>query len=182
VHSIGELADLARLQLAKLQQVNPGAGTQAYPGNPQSGWAAEPQAGPLPGYAQQPQAGPVGGGWGGRNWSTRGSDFDDNPLTDGIEGAIADVALGAAAKFIGRAISRRVQRTVNERVIPTLAAKQEPMLREQIAIAERYPEIRACMTDQVVFLDGGTRVLPIPSLNTLTMQQADVLVAQLRTS
>jgi hypothetical protein len=54
------------------------------------------------------------------------------------------------------------------------------MLRTQIAIAERHPDLRACLTDQVIFLDGGSRTLPMPKLNTITVEQADAMVAQLR--
>jgi hypothetical protein len=89
--------------------------------------------------------------------------------------------MGAATKFIGRAIGRRVKRAYEERVMPAMAAKQEAMLREQIAIAERHPDLRACLTDQVVFLAGGSRVLPITGLiGRLTVEQSDALVAQLR--
>ena len=95
----------------------------------------------------------------------------------------------AATKFIGRAIGRRVKRAYDERVAPAMAAKQqamadrqEAMLREQIAIAERHPDLRACLTDQVVFLAGGSRVLPMSGLTRgITLEQADAVVAQLRT-
>jgi hypothetical protein len=89
--------------------------------------------------------------------------------------------MDAATKFIGRAIGRRVKRAYEEKVVPAAAAKQEAMLREQIAIAERYPELRACLTDQVIFLAGGSRVLPMSSVTGgITLEQADALVAQLR--
>ena len=127
------------------------------------GWAGEPQAGPPQGI----------GGWAGR---TRG--YDDSPV-DSIDQAIGDVALGAAARFIGRAVSKRVQRAMTERVMPTVLTNQEATLRAQIAIAEQHPDIRACMTDKVIFLAGGSRVLPMPNLATLTTEQADALVAQL---
>ena len=172
VHAISELAAMASNQLAQAQQ--------GFPAGPQQGYQAQPQAGPQPGWAQEPQAGPPPGSrWSGRS-GRFGGGFDDNPITDGIEGAIADVALGAAARFIGRAVSRRMQQTMNDRVLPTLAANRETMLRQQIAIAERYPGIRACMTDKVIFLEGGSRVVPMPNLVTLTMPQADALVAQLQ--
>jgi hypothetical protein len=58
-----------------------------------------------------------------------------------------------------------------------VAAKQDAMLREQIAIAERYPDLR---TDNVVFLAGGHRVVPMSSLRGFTLEQADAVVAQLR--
>jgi hypothetical protein len=69
----------------------------------------------------------------------------------------------------------------SDRVAPIMAAKQEAMLREQIAIAERHPDLRACLTDQVIFLAGGSRVLPMAGvIRRLTVEQSDALVAQLR--
>ena len=89
--------------------------------------------------------------------------------------------MGAAAKFVGRAIGRRVKRAYDERVGPAMAARQEAMLREQIAIAERHPDLRACLTDKVIFLAGGSRVLPMSSVTRgITLEQADALVARLR--
>ena len=88
--------------------------------------------------------------------------------------------MGMAARFIGRAISRKMQDKVSQ-ALPAMMAKQEAMLREQIAIAERHPDLRACLTDKVIFLAGGSRVLPMPNLaRSLTIDQADALVAQLR--
>jgi hypothetical protein len=95
--------------------------------------------------------------------------------------------MDAATKFVGRAISRRLKRAVDERVAPAMAARQEAMarqqgiLREQIAIAERYPDLRACLSDKLVFLAGGRRTVPMPrDLSGLTMAHADAIVAQLR--
>jgi hypothetical protein len=67
--------------------------------------------------------------------------------------------MDAATKFIGGAIGRRVKRAYEERVVPAVSAKQDAMLREQIAIAETIPDLRACLTDNVVFLAGGNRVV-----------------------
>jgi hypothetical protein len=171
VHSIQELAALARGRM--------GGQPPGTPGAPQQGYAAEPQQGPLPGYAAEPRSGPLPGSQPGRS-----SGFPRNPIGDGlssIEDDIAGVALTAATKFIGRAIGRRMQRTLNERVQPALAAKQEAMLREQVAIAEKYPSLRACLTDQVVFLAGGSRVLPMAGLTgMITVAQADAVVARLQ--
>jgi hypothetical protein len=94
---------------------------------------------------------------------------------------VTDIVMTAATKFIGRAIGRRVKRAYDERVAPAMAAKQESRLREQIAIAERHPDLRACLTDQVVFLAGGSRVLPMSGITRgITLEQADAVVAQLR--
>ena len=176
VHSISELAALAQMQLDKL------AGGAPQQGAGQQGWNAEPRSGPVPGWAAEPQAGPPrgSGGWAGRgSWGGRTGDYYGDSPVDAIDQVIGDVALGAAARFIGRAVSKRVQQTMNDRVIPALAQRQN-LLREQIAIAQQHPDIRACMTDHVIFLAGGSRVLPMPNLGTLTAQQADMLVAQLQ--
>jgi hypothetical protein len=168
VHAIGELAAIARTRLNQVQPGQPGVA-------PQQGWAAEPQAGPVPGRGGR--SGPGLGNWPGRNRT-----FDDSPGSGNIADDIAGVVAGEAMKFIGRAVARRVQRTVTERVMPTIAANQETVLREQIAVAEKYPGLRACLTDNVVFLAGGSRVLPMPNLAALSMQQADSIVTQLRES
>jgi len=74
-----------------------------------------------------------------------------------------------------------MRRAYSERVVPAMAARQEAMVRQRMAIAERQPDLRACLTDQVVFLAGGTRVLPLASaLAVRTVEQSDALVAQLR--
>ena len=97
------------------------------------------------------------------------------------------LVMDAATKFVGRAISRRLKRAIDERVTPAMAARQEAMarqegmLREQIAIAERHPDLRACLSDKLVFLAGGRRTVPMPrDLSGLTMAHADAIVAQLR--
>jgi hypothetical protein len=176
VHSISELADLARLQLSQMQQA--GGQQQAGQAGPQQGWEAEPQAGPMPGYGRQPQAGPFPGRGQGGNTGVPGFGMPDS-----IGDAVADLAMGAAGAFIGRAIGRRVQRAMTERVLPAMAnsgANRQAMLQQQIAVAERYPDLRACMTDKVVFLADGSATAPMPNLATVTLQQADALVAQLR--
>jgi len=138
----------------------------------------------VPGYAQQPRPGPPGGWRGIRSRARGGSDGIDlglGDLGDDIAGAAMGVAAGAAAKFIGRAIGRKVQAAMNDRVLPAMAARQQEVLQTQIAIAERHPDLRACLTDKVIFLVGGSRVLPMPNLaRLLTVDQADALVAQLR--
>ena len=116
------------------------------------------------------------------NWPRSSGMSSDSPsdalasLGDDIAGA----AMGAAARFIGRKIGRKVQDRL-EQAMSTVAAKQQDTLQQQIAIAERHPDLRACLTDKVVFLAGGSRTVPMPDLGpTLTVERADALVAQLR--
>jgi hypothetical protein len=187
VHSVEELAAMARTQLGESPPGYPPSppGYASPPGYPAAasgfpeaplGYPAGPPPeswqgpGPPPGYTGQQRPGPRSSSGGTGDGSS--SSFEDD---------LAGIALTAATRFIGRAIGRRVKRAYEERVVPAMAAKQEAMLREQIAIAERHPDLRACLTDQVVFLAGGSRVLPMAGLiGRLTVEQSDALVAQLR--
>jgi hypothetical protein len=100
-----------------------------------------------------------------------------------VDDQIADAAIGAATRFIGRRLGRKMQQAYTERLQPAMAAmtaKQEHMARETAAIAERHPGLRACLTDKVIFLAGGSRTVPLGNLSgSLTVEQADALVAQL---
>ena len=188
---------MARARLGQAGLSQPGQPGPPQPGpasGAQPGWAAEPQAGPVPGaqpgWAGQPQAGPQPG-WaaepqagslpGSSRWQGRSRPAADLDLGDGsIEDDIAGAAIGMAARFIGRAISRRVQDKLAQQVLPAMAARQEGALRQQVEIAERHPDLCACLTDHVIFLAGGSRTEPMPNIMTVTVEQADALVARLR--
>jgi hypothetical protein len=181
------------------QQGTPGAGPGA---QQQPGWAADPQpmggGGQQPGWAADPQ--PIGPGtqqpqpgWaanprpmsGSGNWSRSSGSVPTTPsdalasLGDDLAGAVGAAAAGAAARFLSRKIGRKVQDRLDQ-AMSTVAAKQQDTLQQQITIAERHPDLRACLNDQVVFLAGGSSTLPMPNLGTVTVEQADALVAQLR--
>jgi hypothetical protein len=120
--------------------------------------------------------------WGGR----RDYGYDsgiDNPLGD-----IGDAVLGGVFGFAGRAIGRRMKKAFEEKVMPAMEARSaqaqqqwEQSKAEQDAIVARYPELRSCTKDQVVFLDGGSRTVPVSEIKMpVTLAQADSIVAQLR--
>jgi hypothetical protein len=121
-----------------------------------------------------------------KNWERAG--FAAELLSD-PGGAAIDAALG----FAGRAIGRRVKKAVNEQVVPTMQAKAAQAQAakadqqfvqaqaDQDGIVARYPELRACTRDQVVFLDGGSRTVPVSDIATREgLTQADAVVARLR--
>jgi len=152
---------VGRVRMSELQQRLPGTSQQ----------------GPVPGYLQEPRPGPLPGPGGRRGFSpTRRSGSDDTSPEDDLAGLV----LTETARFVGRVIGRLLQRTYTERVLPALAARGEEMLRTQIAIGDKYPDLCACFTDRVIFLAGGRRVLPLPDLSAITVEQADALVATLR--
>lgn len=189
VHSIAELAALARAQLG----LPPGGFSPGQPGQPGGvpGYLQEPQPGQpgsVPGWMQEPQPGQPGDVPGYRQEPRPGqpSRFPRSPGSDSRDFSLgedlAGLAMSEAAKFIGRRIGRRMQRAYTERIVPAVQAQAGDRLRTQIAIAEKHPDICACLDDNLVFLAGGQAVLPMPNLNTLSMEQADAMVASLRQS
>jgi hypothetical protein len=64
--------------------------------------------------------------------------------------------------------------------MPTVMANRDAAFKAQIEVADKYPDLRACTTDKLIFMAAGTHVAPLPSLGALTVEQADALVAALR--
>jgi hypothetical protein len=168
VHAITELADIARANLARMQPQS------QMPSQSQNGWEAEPVAGPPPGPGGI-RSGLLGGGM--QMPGRRGRFGYDVP--DSAGDLVGDVIGGVAAQFIGRAIQRKVEQTVTNRVMPAMN-QAAAHWQNQIAVAEKYPSLRACMTDRVAFLDGGYVTAPLPDLNQITVAEADALIAQLQ--
>jgi len=147
----------------------------------QAGYQAGPQPTQQPGYQGGPGPGYPSEPWQSQPPPRRTSGWDSISDASSLEEGIVDAVLGGATKAIGRAIGRRMRQAYNERLAPAMAARQESVLRERIAIAQRHPDLRACLSDQVIFLVGGTRVLPLASaMRVQTVEQSDALVAQLR--
>ena len=174
------------------QYVEPGSSDQSrYPQSGSSDPAqhqqppsspAPPPLGQQPGYYGVPQSGYQGQPWQDQSPSRPRRLFGSEEIvSDTFEGAIGEVVLGAATKALGGVIGRRMRRAFEEKVVPAMAARQESMARNRMSIAERHPDLRACLNDQVVFLAGGTRTIPLAqAMAVRTPEQSDALVAQLR--
>ena len=94
---------------------------------------------------------------------------------------IANFGTGAAAGAFGQAIGNRLARAYAERIVPAMQAQLQQAQGEQAAIIERYPDLRGCWHDQVLFLAGGSKTLPAAEIHwPITLAQADALVARLR--
>jgi hypothetical protein len=111
-------------------------------------------------------------------------DFGGDNIAEDIGGAVFGAALG----FAGRAIGNRMKKAFEDKVVPAMQARAaqaqqqwEQSKAEQDAIVARYPELRGCMKDEVIFLDGGRRTVPVSELKQpVTLAQADAIVARLR--
>jgi len=152
-----------------------------------------------PGFPTQPYQPPVSGpapGYQGPDYPSQRRGPTSGPLMDGVFGddpvqEIAGAVLGAAFKFAGRGIGKKMQKAYEERIAPAVAAQAakaaqarqqwQPSPADQIAIVQRYPDLRGCMRDQVVFLAGGSRTMPISEIRMpITLAQADAIVNRLR--
>ena len=111
-------------------------------------------------------------------------DFDGDSVADDVGAALVVTAFG----FAGRALAKRVKRAYDAKLAPAMEAKAalwrqqwEQSKAEQDTIVARYPELRGCMKDKVVFLDGGSKTAPVKELKVpVTLAQADEVVARLR--
>jgi hypothetical protein len=180
VHTIREMLDMmtmAREQAIQRAQGRghnvPGAGPEPAPrpGFRVLGEGESPDA-PRPGHFGLPPSRPG-----------RGPDIDFDS-TGNIVDDIASAAMAAGLSMFGRAIGKRVQKAFEERVMPTIQQRAEQSQQrgeqsqqELAQVAERYPDLRVCQDDQVVFLEGGHASVP---LSEVTMAQADTVVARLR--
>lgn len=105
---------------------------------------------------------------------------DDNPYEEPGE-AIAGAVLSAAFGMVGRAIGKRVKRAFEDRVLPAVQEQQGKSRAEEEAIVARHPQLRGCLRDEVLFLEGGHRSIPISDLQwPVTLAQADMIVARLQ--
>jgi len=180
VHTIREMLDMMTMARDQAMQRArgrghdaPGAG-QARPGFRVLGEGESPDA-PRPGHWRTPPPS-----------SQRGHrrDFDFDPtgnIAEDIGEGIAGAALSAGMGMLGRAIGKRVQKAFEERVMPAVQERAAQQQGEMEQVAARYPELRVCQQDQVVFLEGGHASVPLSEIRMpVTMAQADAIVARLR--
>jgi len=111
----------------------------------------------------------------------RGGDFGDSGSDAGsAEAEIGAALISATLGLIGRAVGRRFRRRMEEQVFPAIDDRWQQQRQEQLAIAARYPELRGCTRDQVVFLAGGSRTVPLAEVTSqITMAQAESIVGRL---
>jgi len=178
VHTIREMLDMTTMARDQAMQraqglghSAPGAG-QARPGFRVLGEGESPDA-PRPGHWRTPPSRP------GRR---PGLDFDrTGNFAEDIGEDIAGTAMSAGMGMLGRAIGKRVQKAFEERVMPAVQERAAQQQGEMEQVAARYPELRVCQHDQVVFLEGGHATLPLSEIKMpVTMAQADAIVARLR--
>ena len=85
--------------------------------------------------------------------------------------------------MLRQTVGRPLKRYYRERLLPQAGQAREARRRQQLQLAERYPDLRVCTGDQVLFVAGGRRAIP---LSRLPRRPADLdaairaLIAELR--
>ena len=106
---------------------------------------------------------------------TLGDDQGDS----GLPGqGLADIGAAVAAEVLRRTVGRALKKHYQERVAPQLQRREDELRRRQLERAQRYPDLRYCADDRVLFLTGYTRTLPHEQF--LITDQPDAAVAGLR--
>jgi hypothetical protein len=100
-------------------------------------------------------------------------------------GAVIGAALGFAGRAVGKSVKKHAKEQAQAKAARAQAAKAEQQFAQaqadQDAIVARYPLLRTCTKDQVVFLDGGYRYVPISEMPVaVTLPEADAMVERLR--
>jgi hypothetical protein len=181
VRTVGEMFDMLNsMQDQAMQRAQQGTQQGPYPpgqGAPGGPGGSEVYAG---GYSDYNQGQPS-------QYRNRQS-YDRDMFTGNIGEDAASAAVEAMTGFLGRAIGKKMQKAFQERVVPAMQARaaqaQQQMQQsraEQGAIVQKYPDLRGCMKDNVVFLAGGSRYVPISEIRMpVTMASADALVNRLQ--
>ena len=81
-----------------------------------------------------------------------------------------------------------MKKAYEEKIAPAMEARaaqaqqqSQQSKADQDAIVQRYPELRGCLADQLIFLDGGYKTVPMRELTMpVTLAQADAVVTRLR--
>jgi hypothetical protein len=127
------------------------------------------------GHAGNPPQRPSPASRPGQDDYTLGDDQGDS----GLPGqGLADIGAAVAAEVLRRTVGRAVKKHYQERVVPQLQRRDDELRRRQLERAQRYPDLRYCVDDRVLFLTGCTRTLPLEQF--LITDQPDAFVACLR--
>lgn len=98
--------------------------------------------------------------------------------------SLFDFTVAATAHLLRQTAGRRLKQYYRERLLPEAGKGREARRRQQLQLAERYPDLRVCISDQMIFVAGGSRAVPFDRLARNRPADLDAainaLVAELR--
>ena len=96
------------------------------------------------------------------------------------------IAKRAAGRFRGALSGSRARPSGQDSSAPAIIESEyeseyRQRRQEEVAIGERHPDLRTCLRDQVAFLAGGTRTVPVDEVTSnFTLTGVEAVVAALR--
>jgi hypothetical protein len=97
------------------------------------------------------------------DWSGQSSALGESGGGADLGDSVFGFAMAAGAYVLHRTVGRRMKRYVRDHLGAAegnLAARH----RQQLEVYERYPDLRVCTQDQVLFVAGGRRFVPLARL------------------
>ncbi len=111
---------------------------------------------------------------------------DQSPRSSNPDQELADAVLATTTRFVGRALRKRAKQRASkglDAMSEHAQNEREQVKIEQAAIIERYPDLRGCLKDQILFLSDGNQAMPIGDISMpITLKQVDEIVHKLRAS
>jgi hypothetical protein len=89
------------------------------------------------------------------------------------------IVFDAAAAAVGEVWRRTVSKPFKERVAPEISRHQDAGMQRFFAALDRHPELWCCQRDQVVFLAGGRRTVPLDDAGRMLIRGDDVALMAL---
>lgn len=122
------------------------------------------------------------------DWQPSGRSGRDSALGESGGGAdlgetVFEFTIAVTAQVLRRTVGHRLKQAYRQRLGPEIARARQASIRQQLQLAERHPDLRVCTVDQMVFVAGGSRAVPVSHLfrqQTSPDAAIDALAAELR--
>ncbi len=80
---------------------------------------------------------------------------------------------------LGALWRRTVVKPFKERAVPAIERFQDARVQSFVAALDRHPELWCCQRDQIVFVVGGTRVVPLNDAGRMLLRGDDAALMKL---
>jgi hypothetical protein len=118
------------------------------------------------------------------DWTSEDSALGESGGGADLGQSLFDFTVASTAYLLRQTVGRRLKRYYQERLLPEAGKAREAHRRKQLQLAERYPDLRVCISDQMIFVAGGNRAIPLDRLARNRPADLDAamgaLVAELR--
>lgn len=97
------------------------------------------------------------------DWSGQSSALGESGEGADLGDSVFGFVMGVGAYVLHRTVGRRMKRYVRDH-LAEVEGNLQARHRQQLEVAERYPDLCVCTHDQVLFVVGGRRFVPLARL------------------